>query len=71
MMSVESEIGRRAALIHAIRSRYHSGVYSRAIMLQHPRRARLHRQMHMVAKRGYGVDGLHNVARKVARDGWW
>ena len=31
MMSVESEICRRAALIHPIRSRYHSGVYSRAI----------------------------------------
>ena len=34
MMSVESEIGRRAALIQEIRSRYHSGVYSLAIILR-------------------------------------
>ena len=31
MMSVESEIFRRAALIQEIRSRYQSRVYSRAI----------------------------------------
>ncbi len=32
MISVESAIGRRAALIQAIRSKYHSGVYSLAII---------------------------------------
>src|ERR1035441_1412563 len=34
MMSVEIEMERRAALIQPIRSRYHSGVYSRAIILR-------------------------------------
>src|ERR1017187_7853095 len=32
MMSVEREIARLAALIHAMRSRYHTGVYSRAML---------------------------------------
>src|ERR1035437_8710584 len=35
--------------------------------LENPRRARLHRQMDMVAKRGIGVDDFDNVLRKVPR----
>jgi len=34
MMSVEIEMGRRAALIQPIRSKYQSRVYSRAIALR-------------------------------------
>ena len=66
-MSVEIEMGRFAALIHAMRSRYQSGVYSRAIIFSTRRRARLHRQVHVVAEGRHTVDRLDNVARKVAR----
>src|SRR5206468_1638664 len=34
--------------------------------LEHPRRAALHRQMHVVAKRGNAVDSLHNVAGEIS-----
>src|SRR5207245_3781831 len=34
--------------------------------LEHPRRAALHRQMHVVAKRGNAVDSFHNVAGEIS-----
>ena len=67
MMSVESEIGRLAALIQAMRSRYQSGVYSRAIIFSTRDGAGLDGQMDVIAERGKGVDSLDDVAGKVAR----
>ena len=67
IISVESEIGRRAALIQAIRSRYHSGVYSRAIIFSTRAEPDCTGRCTWSQSVGYGVDRLHNVPRKVPR----
>ncbi len=70
-MSVEREILRLAALIHAMRSRYQSRVYSRAIAFSTRDEPGLYRQVDVVAEGWIGFDGFDNVAGELAEDGWW
>ena len=67
MMSVESEICRRAALIQPIRSRYHSGVYSLAISLSTRAEPDCTGRCTWSQSVGTASIGLHDVAGKVAR----
>ena len=67
MMSVVMLSSRLAARIHAMRSRYSLAGVLALHGRQHACAAALHRQVHVIAKRGHVVHGLDDLAREVAR----
>ena len=69
MMSVVMLMGRWADWIHAMRWRYCSLLYSRCMAASMRVEPLCHPQMHVVAKRGHGIDGFDDVRRKVTRMG--
>ena len=60
-------MSRLADLIHEMRSRYCSRVYSRFMAFSTRVRSALYRQMNMIAQRRDGLDGLDDVFAEVAR----
>ena len=50
-----------------MRRMYSSRVYRRCIALEHARRSRLHRQMHVIAQRRILVDRIDDLLHEIAR----